>query len=67
MEVNTTRRAAGLREKIPDIQKTVEMVGFLGLRKVRVGKSETVLADGWMDCGFHSRSERERDLAKNAS
>ncbi|KAI9373289.1 Prefoldin subunit-domain-containing protein [Aspergillus egyptiacus] len=29
MEVNTSRRAAGLREKIPDIKKTLEMVRFL--------------------------------------
>ncbi|KAL4906684.1 hypothetical protein BDW74DRAFT_136561 [Aspergillus multicolor] len=33
MEVNTTRRAAGLREKIPDIKKTLEMVAFLKARK----------------------------------
>ncbi|KAB8232853.1 tubulin-binding prefolding complex subunit PAC10 [Aspergillus alliaceus] len=33
MEVNTQRRAAGLREKIPDIKKTLEMVRFLKLRK----------------------------------
>ncbi|KAL4926839.1 tubulin-binding prefolding complex subunit PAC10 [Aspergillus undulatus] len=29
MEVNTSRRATGLREKIPDIKKTLEMVRFL--------------------------------------
>ncbi|KAL3468512.1 Prefoldin subunit-domain-containing protein [Aspergillus heterothallicus] len=33
MEVNTTRRAAGLREKIPDIKKTLEMVRFLKARR----------------------------------
>ncbi|KAL9602988.1 MAG: hypothetical protein Q9219_001513 [cf. Caloplaca sp. 3 TL-2023] len=33
MEVNTQRRAAGLKEKIPDIQKTLEMVQFLKSRK----------------------------------
>ncbi|KAL8834176.1 MAG: hypothetical protein Q9170_003877 [Blastenia crenularia] len=33
MEVNTQRRAAGLKEKIPDIQKTLDMVQFLKLRK----------------------------------
>ncbi|KAL2868606.1 tubulin-binding prefolding complex subunit PAC10 [Aspergillus lucknowensis] len=33
MEVNTTRRAAGLREKIPDIKKTLEMVRFLKSRR----------------------------------
>jgi len=33
MEVNTQRRGQGLREKIPDIRKTLEMVRFLTLRK----------------------------------
>ena len=33
MEVNAQRRALGLREKIPDIKKTFEMVRFLKLRR----------------------------------
>ncbi|KAL8711103.1 MAG: hypothetical protein Q9220_004484 [cf. Caloplaca sp. 1 TL-2023] len=33
MEVNTQRRAAGLKEKVPDIQKTLDMVQFLRSRK----------------------------------
>ncbi|CAL5870290.1 uncharacterized protein PFLUO_LOCUS4525 [Penicillium psychrofluorescens] len=33
MEANTQRRAQGLREKLPDIKKTLEMVRFLKLRK----------------------------------
>lgn len=33
MEVNTTRRAAGLRDKIPDIRKTLDTVVFLSARK----------------------------------
>ncbi|KAL4942454.1 hypothetical protein BDV06DRAFT_192026 [Aspergillus oleicola] len=33
MEVNTSRRATGLREKIPDIKKTLEMVRFLNTRQ----------------------------------
>lgn len=33
MEVNAQRRAVGLREKIPDIKKTYEMVRFLKLRR----------------------------------
>lgn len=37
MEVNTQRRAAGLKDKIPDIQKTLETVQFLKMRKVRHG------------------------------
>ena len=35
MEVNTQRRKAGLDDKIPDIQKTLETVRFLKTRKVR--------------------------------
>ncbi|CAG8275436.1 unnamed protein product [Penicillium salamii] len=33
MEVNAQRRGQGLREKIPDIRKTLDMVRFLVLRK----------------------------------
>lgn len=33
MEVNTTRRAQGLRDKIPDIRKTLETVRFLKARR----------------------------------
>jgi hypothetical protein len=33
MEVNTQRRGQGLREKIPDIKKTLEMVKFLKMRR----------------------------------
>lgn len=32
MEVNTQRRAAGLKDKIPDIQKTLDTVRFLKTR-----------------------------------
>ncbi|KAI9037302.1 tubulin-binding prefolding complex subunit PAC10 [Aspergillus affinis] len=42
MEVNTQRRGAGLREKIPDIRKTLEMVKFLKLRRdAQSGSLET--------------------------
>jgi hypothetical protein len=34
MEANNQRRVAGLKDKIPDIQKTVETVRFLQQRKV---------------------------------
>jgi hypothetical protein len=34
MQVNTERRAVGLKEKIPDIQKTLETVRFLKSREV---------------------------------
>ncbi|KAL7267290.1 peptide chain release factor 1 [Rhizina undulata] len=33
MEMNTQRRAAGLKDKIPDIQKTLDTVSFLKARK----------------------------------
>lgn len=33
MEVNQQRRAAGLKDKMPDIQKTLETVQFLKSRK----------------------------------
>jgi prefoldin subunit 5 len=33
MQQNTQRRAAGLQDKIPDIQKTLETVRFLKTRK----------------------------------
>ncbi len=33
MEANTSRRAVGLRDKIPDIDKTLETVKFLSGRK----------------------------------
>ena len=35
MEVNLQRRVGGLRDKIPDIKKTLDTVKFLKLRKVR--------------------------------
>ena len=34
MEANTQRRSNGLKEKIPDIQKTLDTVLFLKTRKV---------------------------------
>jgi len=34
METQTHRRAAGLKDKIPDIQKTLDTVRFLKTRKV---------------------------------
>lgn len=33
MEANTQRRAAGLKDKIPDIRKTLDIVRFLETRK----------------------------------
>ena len=34
MEANQQRRAAGLKDKMPDIQKTLDTVKFLKTRKV---------------------------------
>lgn len=34
MELNLQRRMVGLKEKIPDIEKTLDSVRFLHLRKV---------------------------------
>ncbi|KAF2737998.1 prefoldin subunit 3 [Polyplosphaeria fusca] len=41
MEANTQRRAKGLRDKIPDIQKTLETVRFLKARKPDSDPMET--------------------------
>ncbi|KAL2223187.1 prefoldin subunit 3 [Thermoascus aurantiacus ATCC 26904] len=41
MEVNTQRRAQGLREKIPDIRKTLDMVRFLKKRR-EAGATEPI-------------------------
>lgn len=41
MEVNTQRRAAGLRDKIPDIKKTLDTVRFLKTRKPNAEPLET--------------------------
>lgn len=35
MELNLQRRIAGLRDKMPDIQKTLDTVRFLKTRTVR--------------------------------
>lgn len=36
MEMNLQKRVAGLKDKIPEIQKTLETVRFLKLRRVRL-------------------------------
>ncbi|KAJ4291069.1 peptide chain release factor 1 [Kalmusia sp. IMI 367209] len=41
MEVNTQRRATGLKDKIPDIRKTLETVRFLKARKADANPIET--------------------------
>jgi prefoldin subunit 5 len=41
MQANTQRRAAGLKDKIPDIQKTLETVRFLKARQADAEPLET--------------------------
>ena len=51
MEVNTQRRAAGLKDKIPDIQKTLDTVHFLKTRKVCLLYMEgewTIIKSMWL-------------------
>lgn len=43
MEMNTQRRSVGLKEKIPDIQKTLEMVRFLRIRRDKEEDTEEML------------------------
>lgn len=45
MEANQQRRAAGLKDKMPDIQKTLDTVRFLKTRKVRRGPIYTSMDD----------------------
>jgi hypothetical protein len=44
MEVNQQRRAAGLKDKMPDIQKTLDTVRFLKTRTV-----SALLCAGWKE------------------
>ena len=48
MEVNNQRRSAGLKDKIPDIEKTLETVKFLKKQKVwqEAGSFFGLLSDG---------------------
>ena len=36
MQANTDKRLSGLKEKVPDIRKTLDMVRFLQTRQVRL-------------------------------
>ncbi|KAI9721385.1 MAG: peptide chain release factor 1 [Chrysothrix sp. TS-e1954] len=42
METNTQRRLAGLNEKVPGLQKTLDMLRFLGKRKLGSDDVETM-------------------------
>jgi hypothetical protein len=44
MEANQQRRAAGLKDKMPDIQKTLDTVRFLKTRKVLVASCSPCVA-----------------------
>lgn len=46
MELNLQKRMGGLNDKIPDIQKTLDSVRFLKLKKVRRTFNSTA-GDPW--------------------
>jgi hypothetical protein len=48
MEANKQRSAIGHREKIPDIQKTLDMVKFLKTRKVCLVEGIRGLGADWI-------------------
>lgn len=47
MEVNTQKRKAGLDEKIPDLQRSLDTVRFLETRKVSISIAEAALRSGF--------------------
>ena len=61
MEVNTQRRAAGLKDKIPDIQKTLDTVRFLETRKVRCSCRTHVNSHAELLCGCIARIRADWD------
>lgn len=60
MEVNTQRRGAGLRDKIPDIRKTLEMVKFLKARR-EVGSSEALETNFELNDTLYARARIESE------
>lgn len=66
MEMNTQRRAAGLKDKIPDIQKTLDTVTFLGSRNVCLAGLGVVCTRGCADGKCRSRT-RVRRLMRRSS
>lgn len=46
MQANTEKRLAGLKDKIPDIQKTLDAVQFLSKRKVCL--AQTLLGGSYL-------------------
>lgn len=47
MESSTQRRLTGLKEKVPDIQKTLDMVVFLKGREVRLKLGRWIASCCW--------------------
>lgn len=43
MQMSTTQKSESLKEKIPDIQKTLDMVEFIDSKKVRRKKKNTIM------------------------
>lgn len=60
MEANNQRRVVGLKDKIPDIQKTLETVQFLKTRKVSVTSLRSPVA-AWTN----GTAERRRALGSH--
>lgn len=52
MELNTQRRSVGLKEKIPDIKKTLEMVRFLKMNRENHIDSEEEEEGGGIETHF---------------
>ena len=66
MEQNLQRRVVGLKEKLPDIRKTLDTVRFLKTRTVGRGTllsggDSVVLMEG--ECGSPSRIPSRRPLS----
>ena len=59
MEVNRQRQASGLKDKIPDIQKTLETVRFLKTRKVRNQKISLCLSRAGPSPGTHAQKNTQ--------
>lgn len=62
MESNLQRRVAGLDEKLPDIQKTLDTVQFLQIRRKKSGPEESGSNAG-SDAGSDLDSEEDDDAA----
>ncbi len=59
MEVNTQRRKAGLDEKIPDLQRSLETVRFLKTRKVIIPEPFSDFSPNDIDSDFHLQPDSD--------